>query len=369
MRQFVEDGLAENAQAIEKRRMRRGLCQSSILIPARPDPNNAPMAVFTPVSDSDVRQLLESHRLGDLVHIEGIASGIENSNFFVDTSSGRFVLTIFERLSEAHLPAYLALMHHLAARGVPCPDPVADRSGRLWTRLHGKPCALVTRLSGRAIESPDSGHCSAVGALLAQMHRAATDFSQMPDNPRGRDWWEQIAPQVRNFLDAGQRALLDDELDLQRAFAASDDFARLRHGAIHADLFRDNVLFEAAPASAAPRLSGVIDFYFAGRDSWLYDLAVTVNDWCIEEASGRLDTARLRALLDAYLGVLALTEAEQRAWPMMLRAAAMRFWLSRLHDLHCPRPAEVIRPKDPAHFERILRARRAQAQPLLRGGH
>ena len=318
-----------------------------------------PMAVFTPITDSDVRSLLAGYAVGELVGFEGIAAGIENSNFFVDTTCGRYVLTIFERLSAQHLPAYLGLMRHLAARGIACPDPVARQSGELQHTLHGKPCALVTRLTGRSVEHAAAAHCARVGALLAAMHRAAADFTGMPDNPRGRRWWTQTAPQVRGFLDAPQRALLETEMAEQQAFSASADFAALPGGPVHADLFRDNVLFGAPrPGETAPPLSGVIDFYFAGHDSWLYDLAVTANDWCIDEASGEFDRDRLHALLEAYRRERPLTEAETRAWPAMLRAAALRFWLSRLHDLHCPRPAEVIQPKDPAHFERILRARR-----------
>jgi len=318
-----------------------------------------PMAVFTPLTESDIRTLLAGYRVGDLVGFEGISAGIENSNFFVDTTGGRYVLTIFERLSAQHLPAYLGLMRHLAARGVPCPDPMARLSGSLQDTLHGKPCALVTRLSGRSIDQPAAEHCAELGALLATMHQAAADFTAMPDNPRGRSWWAHTAPLVRGFLDASQRELLDTELAEQQAFATSADFAALPGGAVHADLFRDNVLFGESPiAAGTPVISGVIDFYFAGRDSWLYDLAVTVNDWCIHDATGEFAPERLHALLSAYRRRRELNAAEKRAWPAMLRAAALRFWLSRLHDLHCPRPAEVIQPKDPAHFERILRARR-----------
>lgn len=318
-----------------------------------------PMAVFTPLTESEVRSFLASYAVGDLVGFEGIAAGIENSNFFVDTTCGRYVLTIFERLSAQHLPAYLGLMRHLAARGIACPDPVARHSGELQGTLHGKPGALVTRLTGRSVERATAEHCARVGALLAAMHRAAADFTVMPDNPRGRRWWALTAPQVHGFLDAAQRALLETEMAEQQAFSASADFTALPGGPVHADLFRDNVLFgEPHPGETVPRLSGVIDFYFAGCDSWLYDLAVTANDWCIDEASGEFDRDRLHALLAAYRRERPLTAPEMRAWPAMLRAAALRFWLSRLHDLHCPRPAEVIQPKDPAHFERILRARR-----------
>ena len=315
------------------------------------------MAVFTPVTREQLAHWLERYDLGELREFEGIASGIENSNFFVTTSAGRFVLTLFERLGADELPFYLGLMHHLAARGIPCPDPVADRDGTSLGRLEGKPAALVTRLDGRAIVHPEPAHCAQVGALLARMHRAALGYGRSLPNLRGIDWWSCAAPQVTPFLDREQSVLLADELAQQRAFAASTVRAALPSSAVHADLFRDNVLFETAP-DGAPRLGGVIDFYFAGVDAWAFDLAVAANDWCIDEATGAFDPARFDALARAYGAERALLDAERAAWPMMLRAGALRFWLSRLHDLHLPRPAQMVTPKDPAHFERILRARR-----------
>ena len=324
------------------------------------------MAVFTPVSDLDARKLLKAFGIGALRELRGIAAGIENSNFFLDTDQGRYVLTIFERLDANDLPFYLELMQHLAGRSIPCPNPVADLTGELMGRLHGKPFALVSRLRGEALTDPEPAHCAQVGDLLATMHQAADDFPGLLPNPRGRAWWEATAIRVRPHLDDSQAALLDDELARQRQFAAQDDFSRLPASAIHADLFRDNVLFETAhgASSSTRRLSGVIDFYFAGVDSWLYDLAVAANDWCIIDESGAFDPARLSALLEAYRERRAPTPAEIKAWPMMLRAAALRFWLSRLHDLHRPRPAQLISPKDPRHFERILRDRRPYCPPL-----
>jgi len=321
------------------------------------------MAVFTPVTREELAHWLESYDLGELREFEGIASGIENSNFFVTTSSGRYVLTLFERLGADELPFYLGLMHHLAARGVPCPDPVADRSGALLGRLNDKPAALVTRLSGHACMHPTRAHCMQVGALLATMHQAAGGYDGSLRNLRGLEWWTRTAPLVAPFLDADQSALLRDELAQQQAFAASPTYAALPSSVVHADLFRDNVLFDALP-DGSPLLGGVIDFYFAGVDTWMFDLAVAANDWCIDDATGAFDTARLAALIDAYHRRRPLGQAESVAWPMMLRAGALRFWLSRLHDLYLPRPAEMITPKDPAHFERILRARRAGVPSL-----
>lgn len=321
------------------------------------------MAVFTHVSTQQLEHWLEGYDLGALRHLEGIAAGIENSNFFVDTDAGRFVLTLFEVLDARQLPFYLRLMQHLAARGIPCPDPVPDRRQRLFSTLNGKPAALVSRLAGRVEMQPDHRHCARIGTLAARMHHAARDFEGGLPNLRGLSWWFQAARAVRPFLDRRQRRIVDDELLAQHRFAATATCRALDRSPVHADLFRDNVLFETG--AGAPRLGGVIDFYFAGVDTWLYDLAVTVNDWCIDDRTGELDPGRTEALLGAYRAERAFGAAEAEAWPMMLRAAALRFWLSRLYDYHLPRPAQMVSPKDPAHFERVLRARRASQSGLL----
>ena len=316
------------------------------------------MAVFTPVTREQLEDFLGHYELGRLQAFEGIASGIENSNFFVDTERGRYVLTLFERLDGQQLPFYLGLMHHLAAAGIPCPDPVPGRDGAALRTLNGKPAALVTRLRGRSDMHPGPDQCAQIGGILARMHLAAADYDGSQPNLRGLAWWREATPRVLPFLEDDQARLLRDELEAQSAFAASAACAALPASAVHADLFRDNALFEDG------RLGGIIDFYFAGRDTWLFDLAVTCNDWCIDDVEGSFDASRLQALLQAYVGVRAPTSAEREAWPMMLRAAALRFWLSRLYDLHLPRPAEMVTPKDPTHFERILRARRAGAPAL-----
>jgi homoserine kinase type II len=301
---------------------------------------------------------LEQFDLGRLLAFEGIESGIENSNFFVTTESGRYVLTLFERLSADQLPFYLGMMKHLARHGIACPEPIANRQGALLDALNGRPAALVTRLNGRANMTPGVVHCTLVGRLVAQMHLVARDYDGVLPNQRGLAWWGLAVPQVAPFLDAPTQALALDELAAQQAFAATATYRALPRSAVHADLFRDNVLLDGE------QLGGAIDFYFAGHDTWMFDLAVTCNDWCIEEASGRFDDARLAALLAAYREVREFEPAERAAWPMMLRAAAFRFWLSRLHDLHRPRPAQMLTPKDPHHFERVLRTRRAGVPAL-----
>lgn len=317
------------------------------------------MAVFTPVTLDELRSWVVQFPIGEALGIKGIASGIENSNFFIATRTGEYVLTIFEKLSFEELPFYLNLMRHLAERGVLVPAPIANRDGSLITPLHDKPAALVSKLEGSHQMSPAPSHCSAVGGMLARMHLAARDFSLQQPNLRGLDWWNETTPVVLPYLDDSDQHLLRSEMHFQEAFAATPAYHHLPRGPIHADLFRNNVMFDGE------RLTGFFDFYFAGCDTWLFDVAVTVNDWCIDQDSGKLDTARVRAMLDAYHAVRPFTADEHAAWQPMLRAAALRFWLSRLYDLHLPRDAEMLTPHDPTHFERILRERVAHVAPPL----
>ncbi len=309
------------------------------------------MAVFTPLDSAEVESFLNGFDLGALTELQGIASGIENTNYFVSTTHGRFVLTLFERLSAEQLPFYLRLMHHLAAHAIPVPDPMADREGRILHQLKGKPAALVTRLPGHSALQPGPAHAAQIGACLAQMHLAAQNFPLQQPNLRGLAWQQHTIAQVLPYLEAEQRTLLRDELAHQTALAASPAFAQLPRSAVHADLFRDNALFHDG------QLSGVFDWYFAGYDTWIFDLAVTLNDWCIDLHSGALDLSRSKPLLDAYQRVRPLQAAELALLPDALRAAALRFWTSRLADFHLPRDAHLLKPHDPTHFERVLRQR------------
>ena len=317
------------------------------------------MAVFTPVTLDDLSQWIKQFPLGKALALKGIASGIENSNFFLTTERGEYVLTIFENLSFEQLPFYVQLMRHLAERGIPVPAPVANEAGELVVALHGKPAAIVSKLDGSSQMDPQPVHCAEVGSVLAKMHLAGRDFPLQQPNLRGLDWWIETVPKVLAYLDADTAALLQSELAFQRDFAAGTTYAQLERGPVHADLFRNNVMF------VGERLSGCFDFYFAGWDTWLFDLAVTVNDWCIDLDTGRLDEARVMALTRAYHAVRPFTAADQQAWLPMLRAAALRFWLSRLYDYHRPREAEMLTPHDPTHFERVLRERIARGAPDL----
>ncbi|GGD61069.1 homoserine kinase [Caballeronia grimmiae] len=313
------------------------------------------MAVFTPVTDAELGDWLQHYDLGDVVEFRGIHSGIENSNFFLTTTHGQYVLTIFEKLTATQLPFYLDLMRHLASHRVPVPDPMPRRDGSLFGMLKGKPAAIVTKLEGAPELAPTPAHCIEVGQMLARMHLAGRDFARHQPNLRSLSWWQENVPAIASFLTDSQRALIETELAHQAAFFASADYATLPEGPCHCDLFRDNVLF--AHGRQHVRLGGFFDFYFAGVDKWLFDVAVTVNDWCTDLETGALDPARVDALLRAYQTVRPFTPAEDCHWNDMLRAGAMRFWVSRLYDFHRPREAELLKPHDPGHFERILRER------------
>lgn len=303
------------------------------------------MSVFTTVSPDALAVWLRRYALGNLTDLQGIASGIENTNYFVTTTHGQFVLTLFEQLQAEALPYFLDLMAHLARHGIPCPAPLADLQNTYLGELNGKPASIVTRLAGQSLERPTATECAQVGDMLASLHVAGRSYPARMENPRGPSWWGTAGARVAPHLTAAARTLLRAELQFQLCQAN----LALPRGVIHADLFRDNVLFDGG------RLSGVIDFYYACDDAWLYDLAITVNDWCAMEDGG-LDVVRLTALLQAYHRVRPLTTKERDFWPVMLRAAALRFWLSRLSDFHFPRPGELTHAKDPDHFERILRA-------------
>jgi homoserine kinase type II len=301
------------------------------------------VSVYTTVTPDELSGWLGEYNVGTLQDLKGISAGIENTNYFVYTTAGRYVLTLFEKLTAAELPFYLGLMAHLADHGIPSARPLPDRSGSLLGELKGKPAALVSFLPGKDVKRPSATHCTAVGTMLARIHLAGQSYASRMDNPRGLQWWRDVTPEIVRFLSPAEATLLSDEVGFQSRLRLGD----LPRGAIHADLFRDNALFEGS------RISGVIDFYFACTDTFLYDVAICVNDWCVAH-DGRIDETRARALLEAYSATRPYVEAEHGAWPAMLRAAALRFWISRLYDFHLPRPGELTHAKDPAHFRRIL---------------
>ena len=308
------------------------------------------MSVYTTVTAAELDAWLARYTIGDLIEHAPIAAGIENTNYFVTTSNGRYVLTLYERLPATELPFYLNLMAHLARAGVEVPAPEPDRTGALFSLLNGKPAGLVARIEGASVHRPTARECANVGNALARLHVASQSYRPRLSNRRGPAWWRQMARVVQPFLTSEQGELLASEIRFQTGFGKS----KMPKGAIHGDLFCNNVLFHDGA------VAGIIDFGFAATDFFAYDLAITVNDWCVVgNGDGALDHERVIALLTAYDAVRPLTEEERAEWPGLLRAAALRFWVSRLHDLYLPRPGELTHAHDPAEFERILRDRAA----------
>ena len=319
------------------------------------------MSVFTTVTREQLAAWLKHYSIGVLVDLRGIASGIENTNYYVTTTHGRFVLTLFEKLKPHELPFYLNLMAHLSSHGIPAPKPIANLKNNLLDELNGKPAAIVTCLEGQPIMEPTSEHCAQVGQVLAELHLAGQTYPGHLENRRGPRWWTAVAPEIYPFLSAEDVELLKAEIHFQAGHRHDD----LPRGVIHADLFRDNVLFHDAGPEDQPRVGGFIDFYFACVDVLIYDVAITVNDWCTN-ADSTLNRPRAAALLAGYKQVRPFTAAEREAWPTMMRAGALRFWVSRLYDFHLPRPGELTHAHDPERFRHILRHHIQEATAPLR---
>lgn len=308
------------------------------------------MSVYTTVGRDELAAWLQPLGLGELIDHAGIAAGMQNSNYFVTTSSGRYVLTLFERLSDpVELAFHLALQERLAKAGLPCPCPLTDQAGQRWRPLAGKPAALLTCLPGSAIEAPSAEHCREVGRTLARLHQVLAGMPDALPNPCGSAWRQQVGARLMPMLSPDEAALLKDEL----AFQAAQDWSLLPRGVIHADLFRDNVLW------SGEQLSGLLDFYFSGEDVLLFDLAVVANDWCA-------DAAAVAELIAGYESIRPLTAAERAAWLPVRRAAALRFWLLRLEVRHQPRQGSVVTIKNPDDFRQLLTRFRLAPEALPR---
>jgi len=320
------------------------------------------MSVYTIIEENELKDFLSNYDVGELTDFQGISDGIENTNYFVDTDRGRYVLTIFEQHDFGEMQYFLNLMHHLADHQVPSANPVADRQGHYLSLFKDKPIALVERLKGGSITKTTVSHCEQLGAAMGKMHAAGMSFDERQENPRGPAWCQHTAQKVIDKLDDDDRAMLDEEVHYQR----DQRYADLPRGVIHADLFRDNALWDKGGNKDGDDdiFSGIIDFYYSCDDVLLYDLAVTANDWCINEDFS-LNRDKVIALLSHYNKYRPLADNEQKYWPAMLRAGALRFWLSRLYDMHFPRDGELVQTKNPDEFKFIISDRIKQSTTYL----
>ena len=311
------------------------------------------MSVFTPVSDAEARALLARYTLGELERLEGIAQGVENTNYFLTTTTGEYVLTLFEHIARSDLPFYVGLMDHLAHHDVICPAPMRMDGGEMIAEVNGKPACIVTKLPGAPERDPGPSLCREAGRILAGIHVAGVEYDASLENWRGRAWRERFAAAVRPKLARAENELIESE---NRCQAIHDD-AVLPRGVIHGDYFHDNVLWDDEGAG------GVIDFYFACDDALLYDVAIGVNDWCVKP-DATLDHSRAHAFIAGYEALRPLESFERELWPVMLRRAALRTWLGRLGYNYFPRDAHMTIPKDHEVSRRLLEHHIAHARSL-----
>ena len=311
------------------------------------------MSVFTTVSADDLHTVLPRFSVGELVDHSGISEGIENTNYFVTTTEGQFVLTLFEATAYDGLPFFLDLMAFLADSGLPTAHPLADESGKFLFEMNERPAALVRRLVGKSVDHPDPDQCRAIAKAMAKMHLLSGQFSLQRDDDRGLAWRKTAAERLLPVLDKPLADHVQNELAHSQALQST----HLPAGIIHADLFKDNALF------IEDDLTGIIDFYYAFTGAFAYDLAVLINDWCVSETT-LFDVELASEIADAYQSVRPLADSERALWPDLLRHAASRFWLSRLVDQHFPRSGEITTIKDPKIYFDILQHRR-EAGPEL----
>ncbi|MDE2088963.1 MAG: homoserine kinase [Gammaproteobacteria bacterium] len=304
------------------------------------------MPADTRIERSELAAFLIDYPVSAPSGIQRIASGGENTHYFISTPRGDYVLTLFEERPADEISYALDLMAYLAGHGVPSARPSADRHGRYLRTLRGKPAALVQRLPGARVDRAGLDHCRAIGAALAQLHDAGRGFTQRRENSHGPRAWKTLVAGLLPRVGADDAAVMREELRFQSLFRLSD----LPRGVIHANLRRDKALFIGAG------LAGIVGLHHACNDVLLYDVAIAANDWC-SLPDGALDADRLHALLSAYRARRPLQPIERGAWPVLLRAAALRFWLSRLYDYHLPRPGVLVHAHDPEQFRDILALR------------
>jgi homoserine kinase type II len=303
------------------------------------------MSVYTKVSFSELKFFFDRYNLGTAIHFEGIAQGIDNSNYFVETTEGNFVLTLFENLTLDELPPFIKLLTHVKNSHIPCPKPQLDKQGNTLRLLNDKPAAIFKRLPGVTVESPTLLHCQQVGLQLAELHDCTQDYKfPITSNALDKSWW--LLDKIHGRLSVANYSLIKDEL----RFLSQHYPQHLPRGLIHGDLFKDNVLFDG------DKLSGILDFYSAGRGSLLLDLAITVNDWCCD--NGIINPEKVTTLLSAYETLRPLQKHEKQHWQTVLRAAALRFWLCRLKHQLRPRTGEIVQQKDAMFFRQLLEQHR-----------
>lgn len=297
------------------------------------------MAIHTIVSQQQIVELLKSYSAGNLITFSGIQAGITNSNYILETDENKLILTLFEELKPNQLPFFINLMRFLANKNIPCPKPIADQNNTFIHIINGKPSILIEFLAGNTSENPTIAQCSEIGQHLANMHLVTPQFTEKQANLRGENWHKLTIEKVISYLSNEDKQLLEHEINFQQ----QQNYVDLPQGIIHADLFPDNALF------LINKLTGIIDFYYACNGYYLWDLAVTTNNWCFNDRT--FDQEKIDALINAYQKQRPFNSIENTHWNAIRRSAALRFWLSRLYDYHYPRKAKFVQIKDPTEIK------------------
>ena len=301
------------------------------------------MSVYTKITEAELEQHLKNYSVGNILNFYGISEGIENSNYFLKTDKGEFVFTICEAISVDKINDYLLFMNYMNNKGLQSPLVIESTDRELFKIIKNKPAVIIQKLGGKSLTEPDNEHCIQLGQVLARFHSYGSDFSFEIVNPRGLSWAEEALRKLKGLIDKTKLTLIEDSITIQKSFTQSN----LPLGMIHADLFRDNVLFSKG------KITGIIDFYYSCKDVYIYDLAVAANDWCNLEDNS-INYEKLNLLLNEYNKFRKITEKEKLQWRNALVSAALRFYLSRLVDLYFPKIGEITHIKDPSIFENIL---------------
>ena len=301
------------------------------------------MSVYTKINHNEMNQHLNKYSIGSVISLTGISDGIENTNYLLKTDQNEFIFTIFENLNNDNIADYLSFMNHLNNRKLLCPKVMKSKDNELFIEIKGKPSAIIEKLSGKSIVRTDDTHCSHIGELLANFHNYGKDFKIELINTRDINWCINSFKKLSDVITTDQSQLINRAINIQKEFLKQ----KLPIGTIHADLFRDNVLFNKGV------VSGMIDFYYSYKGALIYDLAVVVNDWC-SDVNGKIILSKYESLISSYNTNRPITKEENIFWRHALISAALRFYLSRLLDLHYPKIGEMTHVKDPLVFENIL---------------
>ena len=304
------------------------------------------MSVYTNLSNKDVSSLLATYNIGTLKSFRGISDGITNTNYFLNTTRGKYIITIFEDITEAKVKKYLKLMNFFSSNSLCCPEIMLTKSKQILSIVKSKPCSIMEKLSGQTVRETNASLCESIGSIIGNFHNTGSNYKNKISNSRNIKWVESNIKKIRNHVSKKQLYILEYSSTIFREIFETS----LPNGIIHSDLFRDNVLARNG------HVTGIIDYYYSFNGPFIYELAVIINDWCINK-DGSINLKKYKSFLNSYNIVRNLTSIEKRYINKAMIAAGLRFYLSRLVDMIFPKVGEITHIKDPSTFEKIIKKR------------